>query len=426
MPPAKAAPQKVSKECPYGGPQPVEREVLGNERALRLLRDAARKGACAGMGDLPEGEGTPQAWLFSGPDSVGKHTAAWWFVRVLLCEAQDFEVRPCNECSTCRRLLHSSVTGGCRGEEDPEKWCDACREVGTVSPHPHVRELEVEPGKTQITADQVREVLEWAAFPPLEGEDGVLPLDPARPRRLHKVVIIPQAQRLNDSTQNLLLKTLEEPPAHLVFLLITPTHTALLPTIISRTTQVRLSPVPEHRIVEWLQGQAGLDRVPLAAALCEGCPGVALSRAREAGAKGRRKGFWDLRDRVLDVAAALPGMDGLGAMERAEELLPAAVRTGGKSKAGEGKLLEAERVIDILATWFRDLLILAEGLEGQRSLLNRDRVDALRSSVGAWTPASLLSALDALRGYRLMIRGNVNQKLLFPRLLLQFRGHHTN
>lgn len=419
-PAAKAPPAKAAKECPHGGPQPVEQHVLGNERALGVLREAARGG------------NPPQTWLFSGPESVGKRTAAWWFVRLLLCEAQDFEARPCEECQTCTWLLHSSVTGGCRGRELPEKWCDPCRERGTASPHPHVRELEVEPGKTLISVEQVRDMQEWGEFPPLGGEDRVAVVDEGElayggesgvgSRVLHKVVVVPQAHRLNGNSQNALLKTLEEPPPHLIFILITPTHTALLPTIVSRSTLVRFSPVVERDIAEWVRRFADVDRIDLSAVLSEGSPGVALSCAREAGGKGRRsKGYWGLRDSVLDVAASLPRMDGFDVVEKAEDLLPTAARARSDGPAGEVKLLAAERVIDILATWFRDLLLLTEGLDGRRSLLNQDHIDDLRASATAWTSEGIMGALDALREYRLMIRGNVNQKLLFPRMLLRLR-----
>jgi DNA polymerase-3 subunit delta' len=189
------------------------------------------------------------AYLFDGPDGVGKELAAWGLAQALVCEKRaPGQSEACGACSACLRAVprppdptprHPDVVVIERGLYDPAT-------LGRRSP-------EVQ----EISIDQVRTlVLARAAFAPREGHA--------------KVFIVRRAEELGRSAANALLKVLEEPGAHTHFVLMSSAPDALLPTIRSRTLRVRFGTLPDDVLVELLAAQgveAGKARAvaPLAA-----------------------------------------------------------------------------------------------------------------------------------------------------------------
>lgn len=137
------------------------------------------------------------AWLLLGGSAARREELARFTAAALLCAAP--EGKPCGRCAHCRKL------------------------AGGV--HPDLYRLERAPGKAEITVDQVRA---------LRQEAWVLPNEAAR-----RVFLIPEADTMNPSAQNALLKLLEEPPAHAAFLLLGENPGAFLATVRSRCTALR-------------------------------------------------------------------------------------------------------------------------------------------------------------------------------------------
>lgn len=161
----------------------VWERVPGQERAVELLRRA--------------GAQPSHAYLFVGPPGSGVGDAARCFAAVLLCGAGG-----CGECSACARVL--------------------------AGRHPDV--VEVEPVGTELRVEQAREIIEVAFRSPVE-----------TPR---KVIVIHEAERMNEATANRLLKTFEEPPERTIFVLLTSAPDELLPTVRSRCQVVIFSALP--------------------------------------------------------------------------------------------------------------------------------------------------------------------------------------
>ncbi|MCL2779775.1 MAG: DNA polymerase III subunit [Polyangiaceae bacterium] len=207
--------------------------LKAQETAKRTILEAIRTGR------------VHHAYLFAGPDGVGKELAAFGLAQALVCEKRDRDImdkRACGQCSSCLRAvprdeqrlpIHPDVVVLERGLYAPET-------IGRRTP------------ETQdLSIDQVRTlVIAHAAYPPHEGRA--------------KVFIVRRAEELSVSAANALLKTLEEPLARTHFVLLTSQPESLLPTIRSRTLRVRFGPLPDDVVAELLEAS-----------------GVAPARARE-------------------------------------------------------------------------------------------------------------------------------------------------
>jgi DNA polymerase-3 subunit delta' len=232
------------------------------------------------------------AYLFDGPDGVGKERTAFGLAQALVCERRaEGSSEACGECRACVRAilregdsrpLHPDVVVLERGLYDPVA-------IGRKSP------------ETQdISIDQVRTlVLARAAFAPLEGRA--------------KVFIVRRAEELSISAANALLKTLEEPGARTHFLLLSATADSLLPTIRSRTQRLRFGALPDAVVTELLVAR-GVERALAeeTARLAGGSMATAMTLG-DPDASAQREEF------VSRALASLDAKDLGGALELAEE-----------------------------------------------------------------------------------------------------------
>jgi len=175
------------------------KEVLGHRRLVALIARSVSRDAL------------PPSLIFSGPPGVGKKLTAVAAAQLLNCTARVGEgvsIDACGVCRSCTRIargVHSDV-------------------------------IIVEPGDSgSIKIEQIRDIVERTAYRPFEGRC--------------RVVIIDAAEALVVQAQNALLKTLEEPPAASVFVLVTAQPDLLLPTVRSRCPQLRFSPLPVPDLV---------------------------------------------------------------------------------------------------------------------------------------------------------------------------------
>jgi DNA polymerase-3 subunit delta' len=207
------------------------------------------------------------AYLFDGPDGVGKERAAFGLAQALVCERRP-EGAPdaCGECRACVRALPRA------GERRPLHPDVVVLERGLYEPAMLGRRT---PETQDLSIDQVRTlVLARAAFGPLEGRA--------------KVFVVRRAEELSISAANALLKTLEEPGPRTHFVLLSSTADALLSTIRSRTQRVRFGALPEAVVTELLikrgvEGAlaaeiAGLSGGSMATALMLGDPEASAQR----------------------------------------------------------------------------------------------------------------------------------------------------
>ena len=213
----------------------------------------------------------PHAVLFVGPGSVGKTTLALDLAAGLLCDDPDPRARPCRACRGCRQVASGN--------------------------HPDLHRLAPEGAGSQIRIGKASDP-EPGTVRHLIGELALLPVEGGA-----RVVIVEQADRLNDDAQNAFLKMLEEPPAGVTIVLCADEEECLLPTVRSRCVRVRLGAVGGREIERWLGelGAADAPRAARLARLAEGRPGLALAYARSADAE-RLRG--EIARGVLDMLAS--------------------------------------------------------------------------------------------------------------------------
>ena len=209
--------------------------------------------------------GAPHALLLSGPASVGKTTLALDLAAGLLCLAEDPSDRPCRACRACRQLASGN--------------------------HPDLHRLAPEGPGGQVGIGQVRSLSADLALLPVEGR--------------RRVAIVEAAHRLNEDSQNALLKTLEEPPPEVTIILCADQDDRLLPTVRSRCARLVLGPLSSREIVRFLDERAIADPPTAArlARLSSGRPGVAIALARAPEAVAARA---ELSRQLIDLLGARP------------------------------------------------------------------------------------------------------------------------
>ncbi|HEX9778279.1 MAG TPA: DNA polymerase III subunit delta' [Geopsychrobacteraceae bacterium] len=206
--------------------------ITGHDQQKEILRRALQNGRIA------------HAYLFEGPDGIGKRLVALALARALVCRTG----KGCGDCPACRKIDHNN--------------------------HPDLHLLDAE-GAT-IKIDQIRRIQKELSLRPLEAE--------------YKICLIDGAQWLNPAAGNALLKTLEEPQGKALLILLTGRPEALLDTIRSRCQRLPFRRLPQQRLAEILESRLELGTVEaqVLAALSEGSFKKALGSNRELYLERRR------------------------------------------------------------------------------------------------------------------------------------------
>ena len=319
-------------------------EIRGNTPLVEQLRRSAASGRRS------------HAYLFLGGAGAGKRLIANTFAKALQCEG---EKRPCDSCKSCHAFNHGN--------------------------HPDVIYFQpLKNGKTYTIEDVREQLLETVDLKPFQYEK--------------KIYIIEKADTLNIQSQNALLKTLEEPPAHAVFLLLAERAEAFLPTILSRVVVMKIRPLSAETIADYLM-QAGhlAEESHILSAYAQGRIGQALELVED-------EGFREMRQDILGKLEVLPSMSEGDAYLLVKDL--------------EGYKNDL-RFLDIMELWYRDLLT-AKSLREEGYLIQRDKKDAIFRA--AKEPAALLAKkAAAVRTARMRLAQNANFRLTMEVMLMDLK-----
>ncbi|HVK02875.1 MAG TPA: hypothetical protein VM490_05345 [Armatimonadaceae bacterium] len=351
-------------------------DLIGQDAAVAALKSAIARDAI------------PQSYLFVGPDSVGKTTAALAFAQALCCQHRTVDGDACGACANCRRIA---------ADEHPD-----VKRIAPDGEFTRIWQLWSRPGHPPG-------VLETLSYQPV-----------AAPKR---VFLFEKAETFNEESANSLLKALEEPPGYVHFVLCAPTPTAVLPTILSRCQMVRFRQVPAETIARALEARKALsaEEARVLAAYAEGAPGRALRLAETPELKTQR-------DALLDLAERIAHSPGIAAFRLAEDLRGAAKpagkgkksddEDGGSGSADRTARGDLGRALDVLCAWYEDLLALA--LRGPDApVVHADRRAALQAATARYRPEQLAENVETLFTFRRHIARNANAQLATEVLLLK-------
>ena len=330
----------------------VEERLIGHDAVLKHIRSAVSAGRVS------------HAYLVEGAEGAGKKTLAGQFAMALLCKAPE-NGEPCGRCDSCRVFLSGN--------------------------HPDMHYIR--PGeKGTLPVQRIREELVQ--------DMEILPYYAGR-----KIYIVERAHLMNAQAQNALLKTIEEPPAYGVILLLAESVQSFLPTVRSRCVLLRLLQLPEEKVRKILTGRYGVEEstARACAALCGGSVGQALRLARS-------EDFIRLRERWMEW------LSGLARQETWEVLA--------RAKALEEDKAVIEDVLRMMQIWFRDLIILREtgSLSG---CVCRDLDAKLESSANLYEIPELYRKIEVLEDAKKKLSHNVNYGLWSDWLLVELSRRKT-
>jgi DNA polymerase-3 subunit delta' len=305
------------------------------------------------------------AYLFTGPKGVGKAEVARSFAQALSCADPDVEdpSLPCGQCRFCRNV-----------------WNGAHPDVEMVSLESQAALSEKATRSTALTIETVRAMRASAAL---------LPLEAAR-----RVVIVEDAETLLEPAQQALLKTLEEPPAAVIYMLLSDETDALLDTVRSRCREVALRPAPLSSVVEALRAQGiGAEAAAEIAELSRGCTAWALSAAADATFLAPRR---EARERAIAWIRSTP-----------YERLVTAYKLGVEFSA---RRTEVVGIVQAAAQVLRDGMIHAAG--------GQEPDWAIGSSAAGASPHIFAQALAATLQSLADLDGNVRPRLALETMVL--------
>jgi DNA polymerase III subunit delta' len=304
----------------------------------------------AALTEMVEGRRIAQTLLFSGPEGVGKATLARRFAGLLVGASAGSDTAKIEQDDLSLDANQQTIA-------DREKWPAEKRNEDPLffSSHPDVVTFAPEGPLRQISIPQMRLLKERASLKPLKGS--------------WRVFLIDGIDRANEAAANSLLKTLEEPPSHLVLIMTARNPYDLLPTIRSRAVPFAMGRLSDAEMRAFATARE-LDQAERRLRLAEGSPGVALSIDLET--YDRR------RDAMLALLRVAGGIEPFGAWMKHSESI-AARRTE-----------KLDSYLEVLYVLLEDLLRLANGVSPLRNEDARAQLAALTARVSfEWIRAAV-------------------------------------
>ena len=299
------------------------------------------------------------AYILNGPELSGKMMLAEAFAMALQCEAKRED--PCGDCHSCKQAASRN--------------------------HPDIIYLQHEKPAT-ISVDDVRKQI--------NGDIVIKPYSGP-----YKIYIIDEAEKMNLQAQNALLKTIEEPPAYAVILLLTTNAETFLPTILSRCITLNLKAVPDARIREHLMREYQIPdyEADICTAFAQGNVGKAIQLAGN-------EDFNELKNSAIQLVRRINDIEIYEMVEAVKYI-------------GEYKI-QINDYFDLLMVWYRDVL-LYKATADVNSLIFKDEIYAIKSQASKSSYSGIETILEALEKAKVRLNANVNFELVMELLLLTMK-----
>ena len=299
------------------------------------------------------------AYIIHGEKSTGKEFIANVFAMALQCEKGGAE--PCNECRSCKQAL---------SKNQPDIIYVTHEKPNTIS---------VEDIRLQVNND--------VAIKPYSSK--------------YKVYIINEAEKMTVQAQNAILKTLEEPPAYVVILLLVSNLQTLLPTILSRCVTLNMKPVSDALVRKYL-----MEELKVPDYRADVCVAFARGNIGKAKALASSEEFDNVKNEALALLKYVHDME-------LQEIILAV------KKINEYKL-EISDYLDIMSIWYRDVLLF-KATADVNSLVFREEIQAIRKVVARCSYEGIETVIHALAKAKKRLEANVNFELTMELLFLDIK-----
>ena len=322
-------------------------EIVGHEEVIQHLQNAIRLGKVS------------HAYILSGEKGSGKKLLANTFAMALQCEKKG--VDPCQECRSCKKAMS-------RNHPD----------IISIT-HEKPNSIGIEDIRTQLIEDVM--------------------INPYCSS--YKIYIIDEAEKLTLQAQNALLKTIEEPPAYAVILLLTSNMETFLPTITSRCVKLNLRPVQESMVKDYLMEKMHLPdyQAQMDAAFSQGNIGKARQMAES-------DEFNLMTEQALRILKKSNELELYEMVEMIKEL--------------SAEKQNIDEYLDLFAMWFRDVLFFKATKEVD-GLMFKDQLNHIKERARKSSYEGIEKIIDAIGTAKERLHANVNFDLVMELLFLTIR-----
>ena len=299
------------------------------------------------------------AYILSGEEGMGKKTLAEAFAMTLLCERSEKE--PCMQCHACKQMMSGN--------------------------HPDViRVTHEKPGS--IGVDDIRTQINDTVY--------IKPYSSS-----YKIYLVDEAEKMTPQAQNALLKTIEEPPAYAVIILMTTNQELFLPTILSRCIQLKLRPLKDSQVSDYLRGIMGIpeEKADVFAAFARGNLGKAIHLASS-------EEFGLLYRQILNLLKNLKEMDISMLLDSIKKL--------------QEDQLDLHECLDFMQLWYRDILMF-KVTKDINTLVFKEEYAKVSSLCQISSYEGLELILNAIEKAKTRLDANVNADLALELMLLTMK-----
>lgn len=322
-------------------------DIIGHEQIIEHLTNAVTM------------DKVSHAYILNGPDKSGKRMLAEAFAMTLQCEKKGSS--PCLDCHSCKQAMNHN--------------------------QPDIIYVQHEKPNT-VSVDDIREQV--------NRDIDVKPYSSP-----YKIYIIDEAEKMNVQAQNALLKTIEEPPAYAVLLLLTTNADLFLPTIRSRCVTLNLKAVPDEVIRRYLMEKCGVPdyQADVCVAFAQGNVGKAMALASS-------ENFNELKASAVQLMKRIKEIDLYELSEAVKQI-------------GEFKL-QINDYFDIMMIWYRDILVYKATMD-VNNLIFKDEVYDIKKQASKSSYNGIEEILEALEKAKKRLDANVNFELVMELLLLTIK-----
>ncbi|GMQ65180.1 DNA polymerase III subunit [Vallitalea maricola] len=297
------------------------------------------------------------AYIIDGEKGIGKKLIANTFAKTLQCQKKG--ISPCDECISCRTF-------------------DSLNNPDVI----YVEQTK----KTGIGVDDIREQINQ--------DINIKPY-----QHSYKIYIVDNADTMTEQAQNALLKTIEEPPSYVVILLLSNNINKFLITILSRCVVLKLKPIMPDKVMNYVIEELEISdyRSELITSFAQGI----IGKAKELASSTE---FFDMRESMIKIVDSIINGDDYQLLEVSQKF--------------EDYKDDIEDFLDLLMTWFRDLLIVKK-INDEMYIINRDKYRTLLKQAQVLSYNRISIMIENINKAKNLLKQNANFRLVIEMMILQ-------